>query len=255
MKTKLITYLSLLLVFTSSSGMKSLEIPAQTDWTITIKRTSINSNSVTGELYVNGEFICHTLELPWKSNKSFISSIPSGEYSALLRYNKNDKWRLLLENVPNRTGIQIHIGNYPSEIEGCVLVGDEVINVQNKVSEGTSTSAYKKLKKSFYGSTNPTSTPNVNIKVKIAYNTGRTKLICKDGRFWKHAKRNLWISGSTKNKMTREHKEYKRDLKYIYMGTYNKMHYRIPLHGGELERKFKETGAWEKSGQTYRREN
>jgi hypothetical protein len=251
MKIKLITIFSLIIIFFLTTGMNNTE---QTDWIITIKRTSINSKSVTGELFVNGNFICHTLELPWNSNKSFISSIPSGEYSAFLRYDKDDKWRLQLEDVPNRTGIQIHIGNYPSQIEGCVLIGNEVINKNNQLGAGTSGSAYKTLKKLFYGSSNPNSTPDVKIKVKIEYNLGRTKLIGPDGGFNnEYTKDGIWFDSTNNINVT----EYKRDLKYIYIkgsGFFN-AYYRYPLFGGQMESKLKKTDSWEKRDSNYKREN
>lgn len=42
-----------------------------------------------GELYVNGDLIAMTLELPWKDNISGQSSIPEGVYGATLRYDKS----------------------------------------------------------------------------------------------------------------------------------------------------------------------
>lgn len=65
-----------------------------------------------------------TLELPWKQNKKFISCIPEGQYDVIYPYSgtrfKNVFW---IDKVPNRSGILIHIGNYTSQIEGCILPG------------------------------------------------------------------------------------------------------------------------------------
>ena len=46
---------------------------------------------------------------------------------------------------PNRSGIQIHIGNYPIEIEGCILVGTKV-HPATCTLEGSG-AAYQTLKK------------------------------------------------------------------------------------------------------------
>lgn len=116
-----------------------------------------------GYLIADGEVLCYTLELPWADNLNNISCIPVGKYSGILRYDKTDGWRIQLENVPDRTGVQIHMGNYTKEIKGCVLVGTEArvddCSVQN------SSIAYSKLKKKFYGTIAPNSTPNKNITV------------------------------------------------------------------------------------------
>lgn len=116
-----------------------------------------------GYLVADGKAICYTLELPWKDNSNNISCIPTGTYKGILRYDKKDGWRIQLDNVPNRTGVQIHMGNYTTQIEGCVLVGTEA-----KVDNCTvvnSAAAYAKLKEAFYGTATPNSTPNKNIVV------------------------------------------------------------------------------------------
>ena len=38
-----------------------------------------------GKLYCSGEFIAHTLELPWKDNEKSISCIPQGNYKCRIR--------------------------------------------------------------------------------------------------------------------------------------------------------------------------
>ncbi len=117
---------------------------------IRVKRTHQHSKSIIGELYVNGTFICYTLELPWKKNNNNVSCIPSGTYDAYLRYTSEKakrEWVTELLNVPGRTAIQIHIGNEPVDIDGCTLVG--VRTSENFVSN--STSAYQRLQDSIFG--------------------------------------------------------------------------------------------------------
>ena len=138
---------------------------AADDFRIKIERKYSSEKCTSGYLAVNGEVIAYTLELPWSNNEPLISSIPPGTYSAHLRYDKKDKWRLQLNDVPGRGGVQIHIGNYTSEIEGCILVGDGISD--DLCTLNGSASAYAKLKQAFYGTPNPISTPNKSISVEI----------------------------------------------------------------------------------------
>lgn len=68
--------------------------------------------------------LCVTYELPWKDNQHNVSCIPVGEYP-MRRYKSPkrgyDVW--LLENVPKRDMIEIHIGNSAPDTDGCILVG------------------------------------------------------------------------------------------------------------------------------------
>ncbi len=64
-----------------------------------------------------------TLELPWKNNSKNVSCIPKGKYTVIKR--KSPKFGLcfLVKDVPNRTWILLHAGNYVTQIEGCILCG------------------------------------------------------------------------------------------------------------------------------------
>lgn len=66
---------------------------------------------------------CLTLELPWKNNEKRVSSIPAGEYTVSHHISPNHGECLSVQNVPNRTHILIHKGNYHTQILGCILVG------------------------------------------------------------------------------------------------------------------------------------
>jgi len=90
-------------------------------------RDTFSDNSTIGELFINDERICDTLENPWLDNKRNISCIPVGEYKVRLRLAREsasrDYLHLLIQDVPNRSYVLVHIGNSPSETQGCVLVG------------------------------------------------------------------------------------------------------------------------------------
>jgi hypothetical protein len=97
---------------------------------VEIKRT-YREKQTEGNLTVFDEtgkavFICKTLELPWRDNKRMISCIPEGEYivdkrapHAMRKYE-----HFIVNNVPNRSYILIHSGNYVWHVLGCILVGD-----------------------------------------------------------------------------------------------------------------------------------
>jgi hypothetical protein len=113
---------------------------------LVIDRKQSFAEGIIGELRVNGTFLCYTLELAWLWNEKNKSCVPPGEYRAHLRFDHKDKWRIELLGVPgNRQNVQIHVGNYPKDVQGCVLVGtaykgDMVLN---------SIAAYEKLKAAY----------------------------------------------------------------------------------------------------------
>lgn len=73
-----------------------------------------------------GKLSCFTLELPWHGNSRNISCIPAGNYSAKKYQSPKFGTVILIEDVPNRSMIEIHAGNYTRQIQGCILVGDGI---------------------------------------------------------------------------------------------------------------------------------
>ena len=92
-----------------------------------IIRNTFTEVSTIGKLYLNGEWLCDTLENPYLDNQRNISCIPAGEYPVRLRVAREsatkDYLHLLVMDVPNRDLILFHIGNKSSDTRGCVLVG------------------------------------------------------------------------------------------------------------------------------------
>ena len=90
-------------------------------------RDTFSENSVIGELFLNGERMCDTLENPWLDNQRNISCIPEGEYKVRLRLPRESATRdylhLLVQDVPNRDWILFHRGNSAKDTSGCILVG------------------------------------------------------------------------------------------------------------------------------------
>lgn len=84
--------------------------------------------ATTGELLVEGEHFCNTLELPWVDNQRGISCIPLGTYEVRLLPSK--RWGRPIphiQNVPGRSAIEIHIGNFLRDTDGCVLLGNRFL--------------------------------------------------------------------------------------------------------------------------------
>lgn len=78
----------------------------------------------------DGKPVCCTLELPWRDNRKRVSCIPPGNYRCerckLKRYRITgtqilNAWEIM--DVPDRTGILIHTGNWESDTEGCIIIG------------------------------------------------------------------------------------------------------------------------------------
>lgn len=99
---------------------------------VVITREASSAKETLGTLvatYGDKKFTCKTLELPDLGNKVNISSIPKGQYVCTKALYKNRYYAYYVKNVPGRTGIFIHIGNYFSDIKGCILVGKSHIDI------------------------------------------------------------------------------------------------------------------------------
>lgn len=96
-------------------------------YTVSIKRTSHEKKQTLGTMEVlkEGKFVysCKTLELPWLGNAPQKSCIPTGTYKVVKRVSPKYGAHFHILNVPNRSYILIHHGNYHTDILGCVLVG------------------------------------------------------------------------------------------------------------------------------------
>jgi len=79
-----------------------------------------------------GNFQCWTLELPMLDNATDVSCIyPAGGYNGSKHYSTKNGDVISINNVMDRTNIQLHSGNYCSQIRGCILVGDSVKFLNN----------------------------------------------------------------------------------------------------------------------------
>ena len=94
---------------------------------VTILRDKSSAKQTLGELTLckDGKsiFTCKTLELPWLDNANRISCIPAATYKAIIRETSDRGKHFHVKDVPKRTWILVHSGNYFSDILGCILVG------------------------------------------------------------------------------------------------------------------------------------
>lgn len=85
-------------------------------------------------------FSCFTAEPPWKDNKQNLSCIPLGTYKALIVKSLHFGLVYSIVNVPKRSNVLFHSGNFAGDIElgliththGCVLLGSKIGVLSNQ---------------------------------------------------------------------------------------------------------------------------
>ena len=106
---------------------------------IVVQRRWVSSESICGELSVDDQFECFTLERPREGEHP---CIPAGTYRVQLTLSPHMHYVTPeILNVPGRTHIRIHIANKASELLGCTAVGET--HITNCV--GNSHDAFKSL--------------------------------------------------------------------------------------------------------------
>ncbi len=102
-----------------------------------------NLQGTQGMLFLPSGWNCCTIEPPWLDNIKNRSCVPAGEYKMALK--DSPKFGLVYEvkDVPDRTNILIHIGNYAgdeesgyySDTKGCIMPGERhgILNNQEVV--------------------------------------------------------------------------------------------------------------------------
>lgn len=108
-----------------------------------LNRLKYSPTSTLGELWIDGTFFCYTLERPDNilgAESPFC--IPKGTYEVTPRWSAHNKMEVLgINNVPGRTDIEVHPANWPTQLLGCIAVGD----VQSADYVGDSRTTFAKL--------------------------------------------------------------------------------------------------------------
>ena len=114
---------------------------------VEVNRIFKASNYTIGELSVNNNYVCDTLEDKVRADGKKVyaeTAIPTGTYTLVLSYsNRFKKVMPEILNVPNFSGIRIHCGNSSKDTEGCLLVGKWDGKTENWISD--SKNSYNKL--------------------------------------------------------------------------------------------------------------
>lgn len=97
----------------------------------TLVRYNRTETAILGSLYLNGAFICYTLE-------NSVKAIPTGIYS--IENSKSPKFGrelplLFSDKVPSRRGVRIHAGNTYQDSAACVLVGMKRDDAKERIDE------------------------------------------------------------------------------------------------------------------------
>lgn len=108
---------------------------------LTVKRRFKGPAYTIGSLFVDGRYLCDTLEdrvrdLSREAKIPGQTAIPAGTYGVIV--NRSPKFgRELprLQNVPDFEGVLIHRGNTAADTAGCILVGEN--KVKGKVVNST----------------------------------------------------------------------------------------------------------------------
>jgi hypothetical protein len=110
---------------------------------ITVIRRWFMSECTIGELYIDGERECYTLEdryreiagMPteeWKVPGK--TAIPQGRYDLIIDFSQRFQTTMPhILSVPGFTGVRIHCGNNAGDTEGCIILGR--IKYENSVGE------------------------------------------------------------------------------------------------------------------------
>jgi hypothetical protein len=101
-----------------------------------LKRVLTSDKQTIGTLYLLDNYSAvidswFTLELPDLNNQRRISRIPEGIYKCKKHISPRFGQCLWLQDVPNRSEILIHRGNYHTDILGCILIGTDIKDINN----------------------------------------------------------------------------------------------------------------------------
>lgn len=97
----------------------------------TLVRYTRTEKAILGSLYLNGAFICYTLE-------NSVKAIPTGLYS--IENSRSPKFGrelplLFSDKIPSRRGVRIHAGNTYNDSAACVLVGMKRDDAKERIDE------------------------------------------------------------------------------------------------------------------------
>lgn len=144
---------------------------------VKLKRLITLSDVTIGAFSIDDKFQCFTLEDPPHDPKIMGKTrIPAGIYALAPRYHgrkymqykqrfpKLPEGVIEIMDIPNFTDVLIHIGNYPKDTAGCVLVGQGIRKRRGTLMLTDSTAAYRELFPKLYDYVTHTLFPSIVIE-------------------------------------------------------------------------------------------
>lgn len=93
-----------------------------------------------------GDEVMYVIEPPWRDNQRGRSCIPEGTYPMTLgRYNRGGYATWELENVPGRSLIKVHRGNWVTDTRGCLILGTRIAPINRKLAVQSSRQAHARF--------------------------------------------------------------------------------------------------------------
>jgi hypothetical protein len=99
---------------------------------VTLVRVERDQLTTVGVITTDTMYQCWSLEPAWVDNALNISCIPAGSYECVWTTSSRFGKVYHVLDVPYRTGIEIHPGNYHTDTQGCILLGRALVKYMGK---------------------------------------------------------------------------------------------------------------------------
>lgn len=103
-----------------------------------------------GEILIDGQHFCYTIEQPWRHNRRFVSCVPVGRYEVRAFTSPKYGEALVLVNPDlnvvayhheagpdDRYACLVHAANWSHQLQGCIAPGDGISYGQNRANVNT----------------------------------------------------------------------------------------------------------------------
>ena len=104
---------------------------------LTLNRTHYRPDGIFGMLTANKQVVCATLEHAYMNEDgSYVPKVPEGNYLCVRGSHRllgmtEDFTTYEILNVPEHNNILFHSGNWNNDSEGCVLLGQSILDLQS----------------------------------------------------------------------------------------------------------------------------
>lgn len=107
---------------------------------VILQRISQTDHGTFGKIGTDTSRQWESAELPWRDNKPYVSCIPAGTYPCQWTISPKFGYCYHLKDVPKRTDILIHVGNFvgdtdkgfKSNVQGCIVLGMAMEVIDNQ---------------------------------------------------------------------------------------------------------------------------